>query len=99
MKFLGILGNLFFIANVVVGIIPLHWAIIGIFAIIHSILRHFYIKAELQIAQGQAAEELNKIQAAMPAVRHVATIISSVVVAVILYGVGYGARYLVNLFM
>lgn len=99
MKILSILGNALFLGNVVVGMIPVHWAIIIVFALLHSVARHFYIQAELKNAQGQAAEELNKIQAAMPAVRHAATVVSSLVVAAILYGVGYGARALVNMMM
>ncbi|QMT31165.1 hypothetical protein [Alysiella filiformis] len=98
MKYLNILGNALFISNVVVGILQIHWAIIALFAVLHMVARHLYIQAELKAAQGQD-EELNKIQAAMPAVRHAATVVSSIVVAAILYGLGYGARALVNAIM
>ncbi|MCG7656089.1 hypothetical protein [Wielerella bovis] len=95
LKTINFMGTLLTIVGVAVGILQLHWASIFVLAIGLLLVRQAYVKAE-QNAQGKA-EELNKIQAAMPAVRNFATLISSVIMAAILYGVGYGVRYLVNM--
>lgn len=95
LKTINFMGTLLTIVGVAVGILQLHWASIFVLAIGLLLVRQAYVKAE-QNAQGKA-EELNKIQAAMPAVRNFATLISSVIMAAVLYGVGYGVRYLVNM--
>ncbi|MDK4679326.1 hypothetical protein QDY71_05245 [Kingella negevensis] len=95
LKMIDWVGNGLFVLNVIAGIVPLHWAVIFAFAVCHAFLRLAYLKVE-QDVQGKA-EELKKIQAAMPLVRYIATLISSVIMAGILYGIGYGVQYLVQM--
>lgn len=94
---MNILMNLALLANVVVGILSVHWAVIGVFAVVHALMRYAYIRQEN--ADSAQAEELQRIQAAMPLIRHIATWVTAVILAAILYGLGRLAMYLVSLVM
>ena len=95
-KLINLLGNIFLVLNLVAGLLWLHWAVIILFAVIHSVIRLMYLKAE-QNAQLNQTSDIQRTVTAPPAIRNFATVISGIVMAAIIYAVGYGIRYGFNM--
>lgn len=95
MKKMDFLMSLAMIANVVVGILSWHWAMIGVFAVVHAAMRYAYLRQE-NTTDDAPAQELQRIQAAMPLLRHVATWLAAVILAAILYGMGWLVMFFVG---
>lgn len=93
-KLLSLLSNLAILANLVVGFLQIHWAIIPVFVVVHAVLRLAYLKAESQTA----AQDPNATQTtiAPPMVRNIASVITAVILAVVVYWLGFGVGYLVK---
>lgn len=91
-KLLSLLSNLAILANLVVGFLQIHWAIILVFVVVHAVLRLAYLKAESQTA----AQDPNATQTtiAPPMVRNIASVITAVILAVVVYWLGFGVGYL-----
>lgn len=91
-KLLSLLSNLAILANLVVGFLQIHWAIIPVFVVVHAVLRLAYLKAESQTA----AQDPNATQTtiAPPMVRNIASVITAVILAAVVYWLGFGVGYL-----
>lgn len=90
-KLFSLLSNLAILANLVVGFLQIHWAIILVFAGVHTVLRLAYLKAESQAT----AHDPNATQTtiAPPMVRNIASVITAIILAVATYWLGYGVAY------
>lgn len=100
LKTINLIGNIFLFLNLVVGLLQIHWAVIILFALIHTVIRMMYLKAEQQSQTTDPSlsqTDLQKTVVAPPAIRQFATIISGIVMAAILYAVGYGIGYGFNM--
>lgn len=93
-KIISLLSNLLILANVFVGFFQIHWAIIALFIVLHSVARLAYLKAE---SETQAHNpEKTQTSIAPPMVRNIASVITAVILAVVLYFVGFGVGKLVG---
>ncbi|MDI4498095.1 hypothetical protein E6P70_04455 [Moraxella nonliquefaciens] len=72
----------------------IHWAVIAVFVVIHAVLRLGYLKAESENAVRD--ENTTQTSIAPPVVRHIAIVITAVILAVLIYWVGYGVAYFVG---
>lgn len=99
LKTINLIGNICLFLNLVVGLLQLHWTVIIVFAIIHTIVRMMYLKAEQNqtIDPNAQSSDIQKTVVAPPAIRNFASVISGVVMAGIIYAVGYGLRYGFNM--
>lgn len=89
------LSNISLLLNLISGLLQLHWACIGIFVIAHTLLRMAYIKLE-----DDAVQHNNEPPPSQPkSVRNVATVVTMLVMASILYWLGFGIRQGINLLM
>lgn len=52
-KLYNLLINLAILANLVVGFLQIHWAVIIVFVVIHAVLRLAYLNAESELAAHQ----------------------------------------------
>ncbi len=89
-KMLSLLSNLLIIANLVVGFLQLHWAIIALFVILHAGCRMAFLQADSAPVDDNATQTT----IAPPMIRNVASIITAVILAVVVYWLGYGLRML-----
>ncbi len=97
-KIINLISNIALLLNFLVGALLVHWACIPVFIIIHSVLRMMYIKLEDQaIAQLSASDPDNSPVQQPASIRLVATIVTMIVMANILYWLGFGIRQGVNL--
>lgn len=96
-KMINALSNVSLVANFVVGAIQLHWACIVVFVIIHTVLRMSYVKLEDEAMRANASEDMPPAQP--QTIRKVATIVTMLVMANILYWLGFGIRQGVNMVM
>lgn len=96
LKTINLISNILLALNLIVGLLMLHWAVIAIFAVLHTFIRMQYLKAEHE-AQILANPEATQTTIAPPVIKNVASVISAVLMAVILYAVGYGIRYGFNM--
>lgn len=97
LKTINLIGNIFLILNLVVGLLQIHWAAVIVFAIIHTVIRMMYLKTEQQ--NRTVDPERQRTVTAPPAIRNFATVISGIVMAAIIYAIGYGIRYGFNVLM
>lgn len=95
LKTINLIGNIFLLLNLIVGLLHIHWAVIILFAIIHTVIRMMYLKAE-QHAQANNPD-VTKTNIAPPMIRNAASVISAVIMAGIIYAIGYGLRYGFNI--
>lgn len=93
-KLYNLLINVAILANLVVGFLQVHWAVIIVFIIIHAVLRLAYLNAESKIAAQQ--ENMTKTSIAPPAIRHIASVVTAMILAVAIYAIGYGVAYFVK---
>lgn len=90
-KMLSIFANLLLLANLVVGFMQIHWLVILLFVLAHAITRHAYLKATPQNQTGATSTTI-----APPVIKTVASIITAVILAVVVYWLGYGIAYLLG---
>lgn len=93
-KLFSLLSNIAILANLIVGFLQVHWAVIVVFIAVHAMLRLSYIKAQSE----QMVRDKNTTQTSIapPVVRHIASVITAVILAVLIYWVGYGVAYFVE---
>lgn len=93
-KLFSLLSNLAILANLAVGFLQIHWAVIVIFVGVHTALRLNYLKAESQMT----TQDPNATQTtiAPPMVRNIASVITAIILAVVTYWLGYGVAYFVK---
>lgn len=94
-KLINLLGNIFLALNLVVGVLQIHWAVVIVFAVIHTVIRIMYLKAEQQSQTdlNTQSTDIQKTVVAPPTIRNFATVISGIVMAAIIYAIGYGIGY------
>lgn len=99
LKTINLIGNICLFLNLVVGLLQIHWAVVIVFAIIHTIVRMMYLKAEQNqtIDPTTQSTDIQKTVVAPPAIRNFASVISGMAMAGIIYAVGYGLRYGFNM--
>ncbi|MFW2176363.1 MULTISPECIES: hypothetical protein [unclassified Moraxella] len=97
LKTINLIGNILLALNLIAGLLWLHWAVVIVFAVLHTLVRLQYLKAEQQL-QAQNADT-TQTSIAPPMIRNVASVISAVIMAGLIYAVGYGIRYGANLMM
>lgn len=93
-KILSLLSNLAILANLVVGFLQIHWAVIAVFIVVHAVLRLGYLKAESELAVHD--ENATRTSIAPPVVRNIASVITAVILAAATYWIGYGVAYFVK---
>lgn len=93
-KIISLISNILILANVFVGFFKIHWAIIALFIVLHAIARLAYLKAESESQIHDPAKTQTAI--APPMVRNIASVITAVVLAVVLYWLGFGVGKLVG---
>lgn len=93
-KIISLLSNALILANVFVGFFKIHWAIIALFIVLHSVARLAYLKAESESQVHNPEKTATSI--APPMVRNIASVITAVILAVALYFIGFGIGTLVN---
>ncbi|WP_019518789.1 hypothetical protein [Faucicola boevrei] len=101
-KTINMLSNLALLLNFVVGALLVHWAVIVVFVIAHVGLRLAYIKLEDQAIANltTSTDSENTPAPSQPAsVRNVATVVTMLVIANLLYWLGFGLRQGINAFM
>lgn len=96
-KLINLLGNIFLALNLVAGLLWLHWAVIAVFGILHTGVRLAYLSASDKLAQASQDPNAQKTVTAPPMIRNMASVVTSFIVAGILYAVGYGIRYGFNM--
>ena len=87
-KLFSLLSNIAILANLIVGFLQVHWVVIVVFIAVHAMLRLGYIKAQ--------SEQMVRDKNTTPVVRHIASVITAVILAVLIYWVGYGVAYFVG---
>ena len=95
-KRLNLVGNSLLALNLVAGLLGLHWALVPVFGILHTTVRLGYLNASEKLAQANQDPQAQKTITAPPMIRNVASVVTSFIVAGILYAIGYGIRYLFN---
>lgn len=91
LKTINLIGNIFLFLNLVVGVLQIHWAVVIVFAVIHTVIRMMYLKAEQQTQTTDP--DVQRTVTAPPTIRNFATVISGIVMAAIIYAIGYGIGY------
>lgn len=88
-KLLMLVSNLLVLANLVVGFFKIHWAVIALFIVLHTVVRLGYLAAQ------QTTHDPDKTQTSIapPVIRNIATLLSAVILSVLLYGIGYGIAW------
>ncbi|ELA08524.1 hypothetical protein MOMA_08181 [Moraxella macacae 0408225] len=96
-KMINWLTNLALLLNFGAGALFVHWVVIAVFVIAHVVLRLAYIKLEHQAIANTSP---NPVEGSNPptGVRNVATVVAMFVIANVLYWLGFGIRYGVNMF-
>lgn len=87
-KALSIFSNLLILANLVVGFMQVHWAVILLFIVAHAITRQAYLKATATSHTGATATTI-----APPVIKTIASVITAIVLAIVLYWLGYGVAH------
>lgn len=93
-KLISLFSNLLIIVNIFVGFFKIHWAIILLFIILHAISRMAYLKAESENQTIDSTKTQTSI--APPMVRNIASIITAIILAGLLYGIGFGVASLIK---
>lgn len=91
-KFFMWMSNLLVLANLVVGFLKFHWALIAVFIVLHAVVRLGYLSAQ----EAQDNPNATKTSIAPPMVKNIATILSAVILAGLLYAIGYGIAWAVG---
>lgn len=92
LKTINFISMLLLALNLVAGILQIHWAVIAVFAVLHAVTRMQYVTAETQLHQAQNPEA-TQTTIAPPVIKNVASVISAILMAVVLYWLGFGLRY------
>lgn len=87
-------SNLAILANVFVGFLGVHWLVVVAFIALHGVLRIAYVKQERQ--KQTSNPERTQTVIAPPMVLYIASGITAVILAIALYGIGFGVRALLN---
>lgn len=85
-------SNLLVLANLVVGFFKLHWALIAVFIVLHTVVRLGYLAAQ----DAHNDPNTTKTSIAPPMVKKIATVISAVLLSVVVYGIGYAVALMVG---
>lgn len=93
-KLISLISNLLILANVAVGFFKIHWVIIVLFIALHTFARMAYLKAESESVITDPNKTATSI--APPMVRNIASVITAVILAVVLYWLGFGVGKLVG---
>lgn len=93
-KWLSLLSNVIVLANFVAGVIQLHWAIIGLFIVLHAGCRIAFLGSQ----SVHTDTTITQTTIAPPMIRKIASIITAVILAVVIYWLGFGLRYLIARF-
>lgn len=98
-KVISILSNLAVLGNVVVGFfasglgILIQMGVVLAFIGLHAFLRLAFVKAQTALEHAQTAQsgvEKTATSIAPPMVRNIASVITAVILAVVLYFIGFG---------
>lgn len=93
-KLLSLLSNIAVLLNVIAGGLALYWfVLIPVFALIHIGLRLSYLSFE---QKQNANTTQTQTMIAPPQVRKFASILTGIIMAVLLYGIGYGVHLLLE---
>lgn len=87
LQFINIIANLLIVLNIVLGFMQIHWAVIGLFVVLHAVCRMTYLKAESATPQNTIAP---------PMIRTIASVITAIILAVALYWLGFGLALLIR---
>lgn len=96
-KRINAFSNISLLLNLVVGVLQVHWASIAVFVIAHTVLRMAYIKLEDEAMIQHQTDDMPPVQP--QSVRNVATVVTMLIMANILYWLGFGIRQGINLLM
>lgn len=91
------IGTFFLAVNLLAGFWKVFALVIIVFGIIHTIIRLSYLKAE-EKAQTRHPDT-TQTTIAPPMIRHIASVITAFLTAIILYYIGFGVRYLADTFL
>lgn len=93
-RLISLAANVAILVNLGIGFFGVHWLIIALFIAIHAFLRMAYLKAD---SEAQVIDP-NQTQTtiAPPLVRNIASVITAVLLAVVLYWLGFGLAKLVS---
>lgn len=93
-QLLSIASNIALVLNVIAGALGyLWWIVIPVFALIHMILRLSFMSAE---ETENAHQQAPKTMIAPPQVRKFASILTSIILAGLTYGIGYAVSLLLG---
>lgn len=98
-KLINTLSNISLVLNLVVGAIQLHWACLIVFIIAHTVLRMAYVKLEDEAMLTNQNPDEPAPPAQPQSIRYTATVITMLVMANILYWLGFGIRQGINTLM
>lgn len=99
-KAINLLGNLILVITFILGVLHLSWLMILACAVALTIIRILYIKAEQKLNIDNENNQTSAPQTpamGTPMVRTVASFITASLMAGIIFAIGYGVRYAVNL--
>ncbi|MDO4426710.1 MAG: hypothetical protein Q4B88_01130 [Moraxella sp.] len=91
-KLFSLISNVLILANLLVGFFKVHWIIIALFILLHAGCRMAYLKAENE--RQTQNDNATQTTIAPPMVRNIASVITAVILAAALYGIGYGVASL-----
>lgn len=100
LKIINIATYVLMIANFLTGLLwtPAIVTLIA-FIVLHTLVRLQYLKTENTINANKAQTDGNVIQNPPMAIRTVAVIVTSLIMANLLYWLGYGLRYVFNMIL
>lgn len=93
-KIISLVSNIAILINLAVGFFGIHWLVIAAFIVVHALLRMAYLKAESDTQVINPDQTQTTI--APPMVRNIASVITAVILAVVLYWLGFGIAKLVS---
>ena len=93
-KLFSLLSNIAILVNLMVGFLQIHWAVILIFAGVHTMLRLGYLKAESELVVHD--ENTTQTSIAPPVVRNIASVVTAIILALATYWIGYGVAHFVK---
>lgn len=94
LKVIALCSNIVILVNILVGFFGVSAFIIPVFIGVHTVLRFYYLKIESQHQVVNPNQTQTTI--APPMVRHIASVITAIILSVVLYGVGFGVATLVK---
>lgn len=88
-------SNITVLANLAAGFFHIYWVIIILFIIIHAITRLQFVKAEqVDALTANANHSATRSTIAPPMVKNLASVITAIILAILLYWLGFGASLL-----